>query len=159
MYKRYITILLFFLVLVGCFFLFFDKKDNKKLYTEYFNKLDSTTHYNNLDENDNLNVKIDSDYINNQYHYVINFTSNSTLANFKALVIPSSNRENDFYPSFGIFDNKDISLVNNDAKKGETKGVNLVISNKQKVESLKVYVSYNNQEYYYLLNVGGNNAY
>lgn len=154
MYKRYITVIIFLIILVGCFFLFFDKPTSKELYTKYLNKLEETTNYNDLSTNKELNINIDNEYISNQYHYVITFTSNSNLMDFKALAIPSNSNSGEYYPSFGIFDNENIDLVNNDVKENETKGVNLVVSNRDKLEAFRIYVSYNNYEYYYLLNVG-----
>lgn len=121
---------------------------------EYLSKLESANTFNELSQNEELKINVDSKYINNQYHYVITFTSKATLNNFKALAIPSNNISEEYYPSFGIFDNENINLVDSDEKDGETKGVNLVVSNREKIESFKVYVSYNNYEYYYLLDLG-----
>ena len=92
MYKRYLTVIIFLVILVGCFFLFFDKPTNKELYTKYLKKLENASEYANIAQNENLKISIDNEYINNQYHYVITFTSNKTLNNFKALVIPSENK-------------------------------------------------------------------
>ena len=153
MYKRYLTVLVFFATLVGCFFLFFDKPTNKELYKECYEKLDKISNYNNLSDNEDLHIVIDSEYISNQYHYVATFTSTKTLNNFKALVLPNENRSAEYYPTFGIFDNENINLVDSDAKEGETKGVNLVVSNREKIKAFKIYVSYNNCEYFYLINV------
>lgn len=154
MSKRYFIVVMFLIILVGCFFLFFDKPTNKELYTKYYKKIDSIKEFNDLSENEELNIEIDNEYISNQYQYVITFTSNSTLNNFKTLVVPFISSSEIYYPSFGIIDNKNINLVSNNASDDEAKGVNLVISNREKVESFKVYVSYNNDEYYYLINVG-----
>lgn len=153
MYKRYLIVFLFLAILVGCFFLFFDKPTNKDLYKEYYEKLDKVSDYNDLNDNNDLHIVIDTEYINNQYHYVVTFTSTKTLNNFKALVLPKDNRSEEYYPTFGIFDNNNINLVDSDAKEGETKGVNLVISNREKIQAFKVYVSYDSYEYYYLINV------
>lgn len=149
MYKRYITVFTFFITLVGCFFLFFDKPSNKELYTDYLHRLENATQFANLNDNHDLNINIDNKYINNQYHYVITLTSNATLNNFKAMVIPNENNKSSYYPSFGIFDNENINLVENKTHDNETKGVNLVISNREKIDSFKIYVSYNNYDYYY----------
>ena len=136
--------------------MFFDKPSNKELYKKYLTKLEEATTFNDLAANNELNITIDSEYIttNNQYHYVVTFTSKTTLNNFKAMVIPFENKKEVYYPSFGIFDNENINLVEGNAKDDETKGVNLVISNREKIEAFKVYVSYDNYEYYYKVNVG-----
>ena len=149
MYKRYLTVFMFFVTLVGCFFLFFDKSSNKELYNDYFNRLDNATEFADLSSNSDLNINIDCEYIKNQYHYVITFTSNTTLNNFKAMVIPTDDAKASYYPSFGIFDNENINLVQSKNDVNETKGVNLVVSKREKVEAFKIYVSYNNYEYYY----------
>jgi hypothetical protein len=150
MYKRYLTIIIVLATLVGCFFLFFDKPTNKNLYNEYYNKLNYASDYDFLLENKNLNISVQNGYINNQYHYVFTFTSNKTLNNFKALVIPVDGGE-EFYPSFGIIDNVNVNLVDNGAKENETKGVNLVLSNRENIDLVKIYVAYDGYEYYYLM--------
>lgn len=153
MSKRYITVITVLVTLVACFFLFFDKKSNKEIYTEYITKLENASTYSDLSSNGDLKVAVSSDYINNQYHYVLTFTSTKTLSSFKALAMTQNMNHNEYYPSFGIFDNKNIDLVNDNVGDNQTKGVNLVISNKEEVEAFKVYVSYNNYEYYYLISV------
>ena len=153
MYKRYLAIIIVLATLVGCFFLFFDKPSNKDLYTRYLQKLESVDEYDSLSENKEINLVVDSKYIDvdNQYHYVITITSNENLSNFKTMAI--SDFKNTYYPSFGIFDNKNINLVNSEnPASNETRGVNLVVSNREEIESFKIYVSYNNKEYFYLVN-------
>lgn len=154
MFKRYLIVFIFLAILVGCFFLFFDKPTNKDLYNEYLTKLERKESFDNINDNSELKIVVDNKYINNQYHYVVTFTSKATLNNFKALVIPNNNISEEYYPSFGIIDNKNINLVDSDAKEGETKGVNLVVSNKEEIETFKVFVSYNSYEYYYLIDMG-----
>ena len=133
--------------------MFFDKSSNKELYIDYFNRLNNATTFADLSENTELNIHVDFKYVNNQYHYVITFTSNATLNNFKAMAIPSEYVAGEYYPSFGIFDNLNINLVQTKNEENETKGVNLVLSKREKIESFKIYVSYNNYEYYYNLSV------
>ena len=77
------------------------------------------------------------------------------MNNFKAMVISSEIDGKEYYPSFGIIDNKNINLVNDNSEENETKGVNLVVSNREKIKAFKVYVSYNNYEYFYLMNMEG----
>ena len=132
MYKRYLIVIALLIALIGFFFLFFDKPSNKEVYNEYLAKIEKIDSYNDLNKNDDLNISVESDYLNNQY-----------------LI-----KEGSYYPSFGIIDSKNINLVNDNNDDNETKGVNLVVSNKEKIETFKIYVSYNNREYYYLLNVG-----
>lgn len=155
MNKRYLIVIVLLVVLVGCFFLFFDKPTNEELYNKYLNKLESRESFDDLKENEDLDIVIDSAYIDNQYHYVLTFTSTITLNNFKALVTIENEDSSEYYPSFGIFDNKNINLVNDEPKDSEVKGVNLVVSNRDKVETFRVYVSYNNYEYFYSINVEG----
>lgn len=154
MYKRYLTVIIVLITLVGCFFLFFDKPTNKELYTKYLNKINSCDNFKDISTSEDLKVLVEHEYINNQYHYVVTLNSKKTLNNFKALLVPSENNEDKYYPSFGIFDNENINLVDNDANENETKGVNLVVSNRNKIETFKLYVSYDSYEYFYLINVG-----
>ncbi len=153
MYKRYLTIIMVLITLVVCFFLFFDKRTNKELYTEYLNKINKQEDFMDISNSKDLKVKVEHEYINNQYHYVVTLNSNKTLNNFKVLIVPSEKKNDKYYPSFGIFDNENINLVENDASENETKGVNLVVSSREKIETFKVYVSYDSYEYFYLINV------
>ena len=143
-------VIMVFIALVGCFFLFFEKPTNKKLYTQYFDKVNGAKEYDILSENEDLNISLESDYYRNQYHYVITITSNKKLTNFKAIAIDSNVRQ-EYYPSFGLFDNQNVDLVTGSPSENETKGVNLVISYKDKIESIKIYVSYGSEEHFYLL--------
>ena len=68
MSKRYLTVITVLFVLVGCFFLFFDKPTSKELYNKYFEKIERRSEFNNLEDNNELNIQIDHEYINNQYH-------------------------------------------------------------------------------------------
>ena len=152
MQKRYLIILSVFITLVGCFFLFFDKPSNQELYNKYYHKIEKRENFDSLNSNDKLNVNLESKNINNEYHYVLTFTSNEKLNNFKVLVVDSK-MDDEYYPTFGIVDNQNINLVKDNPLENETKGVNLVISNEAEIESFKIYVSYDGYEYYYLLEV------
>ena len=152
MQKRYLIILSVFITLVGCFFLFFDKPSNQELYNKYYHKIEKRENFDSLNSNDKLNVNLESKNINNEYHYVLTFTSNEKLNNFKVLVVDSKMND-EYYPTFGIVDNQNINLVKDNPLENETKGVNLVISNEAEIESFKIYVSYDGYEYYYLLEV------
>lgn len=153
MSKRYLTILTFLAILVGCFFLFFDKPTNKEMYTQYLTKIESKKDYDDLRNNTQLNIELENQFINNQYHYVFTFTSNEMLNNFKAFVVSGERNSEVYYPSFGIIDNQNVNLVKEKSNENETAGVNLVVSNKEKIEEFKIYVSYNNYEYFYLMKV------
>jgi len=152
MNKRYFIILSVLITLIGCFFLFFDKPSNAELYNACYKKIEKQSQFASVDSNDKINVVLDSQVINHEYHYVVTITSNEKLNNFKAMLVDSK-MDDDFYPSFGVFDNLNINLVNTSPGEGETKGVNLVISSEEEIESFKIYVSYNGNEYYYLLEV------
>lgn len=152
MQKRYLIILSVFITLVGCFFLFFDKPSNQELYNKYYNKIERRESFDSLDSNNKLNVNVESKRIDNEYHYVLTFTSDEKLNNFKVLVVDSK-MDDEYYPTFGIVDNQNINLVKDNPLENETKGVNLVISNEVEIESFKIYVSYDGYEFYYLLDV------
>ena len=83
MQKRYLIILSVFITLVGCFFLFFDKPSNQELYNKYYNKIERRESFDSLDSNNKLNVNVESKRIDNEYHYVLTFTSDEKLNNFK----------------------------------------------------------------------------
>ena len=85
--KRYITIGAFFIILVACFFIFFDNPSNKELYYECVDKLSRVNSYDNIEDNRELNIDVDNSYFNNQYNYVVTFTSNTVLNNFKAFAL------------------------------------------------------------------------
>lgn len=153
MNKRYLTVLMFLAILVGCFFLFFDKPTNKEIYDKYLNMIASEREYDDLSSNNELNINVENQYINEQYHYVVSFTPNTTLNNFKAFVVVDEKEKEVYYPSFGIVDNHNINLVDEKNADNEAEGINLVVNNKEKIEKLKIYVSYNNYEYFYLMNM------
>lgn len=152
MSKRYFIILSVLLTLIACFFLFFDEPSNDELYNQYYSKIVDNKTFQDVSTNNKLNVNLESKFINDEYHYVITFTSNDKLNNFKVMAIDSK-KDEDYYPSFGIFDNLNINLVSTTPSEGETKGVNLVISDDEAISSFEIYVSYDGYEYYYLLNV------
>ena len=152
MQKRYFVILSVLVALIGCFFLFFDEPSNEELYNKCYNKIVNNEEFSNVDTNEKLNVSLEHDFINEKHHYVITFTSNTKLNNFKAMVVDSK-MDDEYYPSFGVFDNQNINLVNGSISENETKGVNLVISDDEEIESFKIYVSYDGYEYYYILTV------
>lgn len=152
MQKRYMIIITVLITLVGCFFLFFDKPSNEELYNKYYTKLERQDTFIPLTGDENVKINIDSDFINEKYHYVLTFTSVEKLNNFKAMVVDSA-MDDEFYPTFGIFDNLNINLVKDNPGEDETRGINLVISSDDEIESFKIYVSYDGNEYYYLLNV------
>ena len=153
MYKRYLPIVSVLIALIVCFFLFFDKPTKKETYNKYFNKIESVENFDNIKDNSKINIEIRDDYLNNRYSYVITFTSNETLTNFKAMVIANPYNETSYYPSFGIIDNEGIDLVNGKVSEKTSQGVNLVVTSLDKIETFKVYVSYDNQEYYYFMGV------
>ena len=152
MNKRYFIILSVLITLIGCFFLFFDKPSNAELYNACYRKIENRSDFADISSNGAINVVIDSKIINHEYHYVATITSNEKLNNFKAMLVDSKMND-EYYPSFGVFDNLNINLVTTSPGEGETKGVNLVISSEEEIESFKIYVSYNGNEYYYLLEV------
>ncbi|MBR3891505.1 MAG: hypothetical protein IKJ30_05510 [Bacilli bacterium] len=152
MQKRYFVILSVLITLVGIFFLFFDEPSNEELYNKYYSKIVENEEFVDVSGNSKLNVALDSDFINNKYHYVITFTSNQKLNNFKVMAVDSK-KDDEYYPSFGIFDNQNINLVNTSPGEGETRGVNLVISDSEEIASFEIYVSYDGYEFYYLLEV------
>lgn len=148
MYRRYIIVGVVFLLLVGAYFVFFDKDKSDKEYSKYYNKLVDKEEY-----GDNLNgvtLTIFESEENDKYSYVVTFDNVSVVnKNVKILVADSSKKDNkEYYPSFGIVDNKGYSIIpsNSEKKEKEVKGVNLTVVDVDKIEYLLVYYSSNDNE-------------
>ena len=56
MYRRYIVVGIVFFLLVGAYFMFFDKKENKN-YEKYYNKLVSHENFKSYLDHVNLNIE------------------------------------------------------------------------------------------------------
>ncbi len=149
MYRRYIIVGVFFLLLIGSYFIFFnDKKDNND-YEKYYNSLVEKEDY--LDTLEGVNLSIDEIEEASKYNYVITFDGVSEKqSNVKILVLNNNcTKDNvETFPSFGIIDNKDYSLVkeNNNLEKKELMGVNLTIIDSDKIDYLLIYYKANNKE-------------
>ncbi len=149
MYRRYIIVGVFFLLLIGSYFIFFnDKKDNND-YEKYYNSLVEKEDY--LDTLDGVNLSIDEIEEASKYNYVITFDGVSEKqSNVKILVLNNNCTKDsvETFPSFGIIDNKDYSLVkgNNNLEKKELMGVNLTIIDSDKIDYLLIYYKANNRE-------------
>ena len=143
MYRRYIIVGVFFLLLIGSYFIFFnDKKDNND-YEKYYNSLVEKEDY--LDTLDGVNLSIDEIEEASKYNYVITFDGVSEKQSNVKILVLNNNCTKD---SFGIIDNKDYSLVkgNNNLEKKELMGVNLTIIDSDKIDYLLIYYKANNRE-------------
>lgn len=149
MYRRYIIVGVFFLLLIGSYFVFFNDKETTNDYDKYYLSLISKDNYS--DSINGVSLSIDEIEDNNKYSYIITFDNVSEKQeNLKILVLDNNcNKEKiKAFPSFGIIDNKNYSLVsaNNDIEKKELKGVNLTIIDSDKIEYLLIYYNSNNVE-------------
>lgn len=145
MYRRYIIVGVFFLLLIGSYFIFFNDKGNNNDYEKYYNSLVEREEYSNTLEDVNLSIyEVDKDYI-------ITFDSVSEKqSNIKILVLNNNCTKDNIetFPSFGIVDNNGYSIVkdNNNLEKKELLGVNLTIIDSDKIEYLLIYYKANNKE-------------
>jgi len=142
MYRRYIIVGIVFLLLIGAYFVFFDKDKSDKEYEKYYNKLVDKDNYS--DSLDGVSLSVDEIEENSKYSYIITFDNVSERKdNVKILVVDGiSNKDNiKYYPSFGIVDNRGYSLILSSEDKGEKeiKGVNLTILESEKIEYLLIY--------------------
>ena len=154
MYKRYIIVGLVFLLLVGAYFIFFDDKKNND-YEEYYIKLIEKDNYSDSLSGVNLEI-VENLEISGKYSYIITFDNVSVLNNdVKILVSDGSEYKDDYFPSFGIVDNKGYSIIPASESKGDkqVKGVNLAILESEKINYLLIYYSSNNHEQFVRINV------
>jgi len=154
MYRRYIIVGLVFFLLIGAYFVFFDKDKNDKVYDKYYNKLVDKEDY-----SDNLNgieISIIEVGDNNKYDYMITFDDpDEKKENVKFLVV-NPDDDSKYFPSFGIIDNKGYSIVPNGEinEEKDLKGVNLTILDSDKIEYLLIYFSSESNEQFVKVNVG-----
>ena len=88
--------------------------------------------------------------------YIITFDGVSVVNNdVKILVSDGGEYKKDYFPSFGIVDNKGYSIIPmSDSIEGkQLKGVNLTILESEKIESLFIYYSSNGNEQFVRVNV------
>lgn len=151
MYRRYIIIGVVFFLLIGAYFIFFDKKEVKNDYKEYYTKLVERQEFNSYLDDVNINIE-EIDNGNSKYTYIVTFDGvSSTKSDVKILVLDANcNKENmEIFPSFGIVENKGYSLVkdgeeNIDNK--QLKGVNLTVLDEDKIDYFIIYFSSNGVE-------------
>lgn len=145
MYRRYIIVGVFFLLLIGSYFIFFNDKDNNNDYEKYYNSLVEKEDY--ADTLDGINLSI----YEVDENYIITFDGVSEKQdNVKILVLNNNCTKDNIktFPSFGIVDNKGYSIVkdNNNLEKKELMGVNLTIIDSEKIDYLLIYYKANNNE-------------
>lgn len=149
MYRRYIVIGIVFFLLIGAYFIFFDKEEDNKEYETYYKKLVGRDNY-----NDNLiGVSLDIEEIeeNNKYSYIVTIDDVSERqSNVKVLVANNNSNINniEYFPNFGIIDNKGYTLITNEKEidDKELKGINLTIVDSEKIEYMLIYFASDNGE-------------
>lgn len=158
MYRRYIIVGIVFFLLIGSYFIFFNKKDNSEQYEKYYNKLVEREEFTNYLDDVNLSIKeIEED--DSKYTYTITFDGvTSTKSNIKILVLDErcSKDKIDNFPSFGIIDNEGYSLVkagNEDVENKLLKGINLIAIKREKIDYFIIYFSNDNNEQFAKLKV------
>ena len=152
MYRRYVIVGIVFFLLVGAYFAFFYDKETSKEYEEYYERLVECENYE--DHLKGVKVSIDEVEEENRYSYIITFDNVSIKQNDVKILVVGDRNNRDYYPSFGIIDNKGYSLVNGEvSSEFEKKGVNLAIVDQNKIETLLIYYSSNNLEQFVKINV------
>lgn len=149
MYRRYIIVGVFFFILIGAYFVFFNEKEDKNDYEKYYMSLLDKDSYSEALEG--VSLSIVERYNNSKYDYTITLDNVSERQNnVKVLVIDNNcNKDNvRAFPSFGIIDEKNYSLVKdtNNLDNNELKGINLTIGDSEKIEYLLIYYSSNEKE-------------
>lgn len=151
MYRRYIIVGVVFFLLIGAYFVFFDKKEDKNDYEKYYNKLVERQEFKSYLDDVNINIE-EIDEGNSKYSYIVTFDGvSSTKSDVKILVLDEEcTKDNmEVFPSFGIVENKGYSLVkdgeeNIDNK--QLKGVNLTILDENEIDYFIIYFSSNGVE-------------
>lgn len=143
MYRRYIVVGVVFFILIGAYFVFFDKKDNND-YKKYYNKLVERENFSSYLNDVNLNIEeVMQD--NLKYTYIITLDNvTEKKENIKILVLDEKCEKGnlEYFPSFGIIDHKGYSFVKlgeEDEEKKLLKGVNLSIADKDKIDNFIIY--------------------
>ena len=149
MYKRYIIVGLVFFLLVGAYFIFFNKDNGDKEYKKYYDKLVEREEYS--DSLDGVTLTIFENEDNGKYNYVVTFDNVNVKQSDVKILIADGNSSKDnmeYYPSFGIVDNEGYSIIlsSEEKKDKEVKGVNLTIVDSDKIEYLLIYFSGNSNE-------------
>lgn len=151
MYRRYIIVGVVFFLLIGAYFVFFDKKEDKNDYEKYYNKLVERQEFKSYLDDVNINIE-EIDEGNSKYSYIVTFDGvSSTKSDVKILVLDEEcTKDNmEVFPSFGIVENIGYSLVkdgeeNIDNK--QLKGVNLTILDENEIDYFIIYFSSNGVE-------------
>ncbi len=156
MYRRYIIIGVVFFLLVGAYFLFFYDRDNDREYEKCYDSLVERESY-----EDNLvwvSLSIDEIKEEENYSYIITLDNVISRQNDVKILVVNSNCKKDkieYFPSFGVVDNKGYSLVLSGEETGEkeVKGVNLTILDSDKIEYLLIYFKGNGIEQFVRIKV------
>lgn len=156
MYRRYLIIGLVFLLLIGAYFVFFDKDKSDKEYEKYYKKLVEKGTYS--DSLEDVSVNIYESSKNGKYIYSITLDNVSEKqSNVKVLIVDSNASKDkiDFFPSFGIIDNKGYALVpeGETSKDNEKEGLLLTTEYNSKIEYMLVYFCGNGEEQYIKIKV------
>lgn len=151
MYRRYVIVGIVFFLLIGSYFIFFNKKENSKEYEKYYSKLVEREEFSNYLDDINLNIS-QLEEENSKYTYTITFDGvTSTKNNVKILILDEkcSKDKIEHFPSFGIIDNEGYSLVkigSEDIENKLLKGVNLTVIRAEKIDNFIIYFSSDNVE-------------
>lgn len=145
-------------MLIGAYFIFIDKKDGNNEYEEYYKKLVERGNFS--DSFDGVNVYVEEIVqTDNKYTYIITLDGVSEKKeDVKVLVLDEKCKKDEveYFPSFGIMDNKGYSLVKDGEEDNENKmikGINLTVVDKNKIDCFLIYFSSNGGEQFVRVSV------
>ena len=148
MYRRYIVIGIVFFLLIGAYFVFFDKDKDNKVYEKYYKKLVDRDNYS--DSLSDVSLDIEEIGENNKYSYIVTIDNVSKRQNNVRILIADSNSNKNnvkYFPNFGIIDNKGYALIENgEINDKELEGINLTIVDSEKIEYMLIYFASDNGE-------------
>ena len=155
MLRRYVIVGIVFFLLIGAYFVFFDKDENEE-YEDVYNKLVGFHNYKS--SLNDITLSVDEINEDGKYTYIVTLDNIAMkMDNVKILVVPNGATKDIIgsYPSFGLIDNKEYSIIPSDQQRGdkEIKGVNLMLIDGAKIEELLIYFSSDSCEQLAKINV------
>lgn len=149
MYRRYFIIGFVFFLLIGAYFVFFDKESENNDYDIYYKKLADREYYS--DEIEGVDISIFENEDNGTYIYSIIIDNvKEKESDIKVLILDENVTKGDvkYFPSFGIVDNKGCSLIPTGLDGGakEKDMLSLSMEYNAKIEYILIYFNGNNEE-------------
>ena len=156
MYRRYFIIGFVFLLLIGAYFIFFNKDNNGNDYDEYYKKLvDRETYSERLN---GVPISIYESIDDGEYVYSVIFDDvEEKESNVKVLIVDSATIKDEikYFPSFGIIDSKGCSLIpeGTESSAKEKEMLSLNIEYGERIEYMLIYFNGNSEEQFVRIKV------